>query len=54
MNFKSLFFLGYGYRAYGAYAGYPYTYGAHLIGKRSADAEPEADAQYYGTYGLGE
>merc|ERR1711973_557490 len=36
--------LGYGYRSYG----YP-AYGYY--GKRSADAEPEADA-YYG-YGLG-
>merc|ERR1712042_349178 len=32
----------YGYRSYG----YPYSYG-----KRSADAEPEADAYYYGAYG---
>ncbi len=54
MNSKSLIFSGYGYSAYGAYAGYPYTYGAHYIGKRSADAEPKAEAQYYGTYGLGE
>merc|ERR1712048_1256905 len=36
----------YGYRTYG----YPYTYGYY--GKRSADAEPEADADaYYGYYG---
>merc|ERR1711868_273302 len=35
-----------GYRAYG----YPYTYGYY--GKRSADAEPEADADaLYGYYG---
>jgi len=54
LNSKSLIFLGYGYSAYGAYAGYPYTYGAHYIGKRSADAEPKAEAQYYGAYGLGE
>merc|ERR1711935_578969 len=51
--------LGYrgnaGYAGYaGAYGAYPYAgaYGAHYIGKRSADAEPEADANaYYGTYG---
>ncbi len=36
---------GYGYRTYGAY---PYSY----YGKRSADAEPKADA-YYGAYGYG-
>merc|ERR1711923_395221 len=35
-----------------AYAGYPYA--AHYYGKRSADAEPEADADaYYGYYGYG-
>merc|ERR1712032_853612 len=42
----------YGYGAYGlGYAGYaaPYAYGAYY-GKRSADAEPKADA-YYGAYG---
>jgi len=50
---KCIFYTGYGY-GYGAYAGYPYTYGAHYIGKRSADAEPKAEAQYYGAYGLGE
>ena len=33
-----------------AYHGYPYA--AHYYGKRSADAEPEADADaYYGYYG---
>merc|ERR1711955_88342 len=32
-----------GYSAYN-YGAYPYTYGARHIGKRSADAEPEADA----------
>merc|ERR1711983_152769 len=45
-----------GYRAYGAY---PATYGAYpysYYGKRSADAEPEADAEadpalLYGSYG---
>merc|ERR1712177_136432 len=48
--------LGYaGYAGYPyAYGAYPYAYGAHYIGKRSADAEPEAnaDAAYlYGAYG---
>merc|ERR1711935_908279 len=48
--------LGYrGYAGYaGAYGAYPYAsaYGGHYIGKRSADAEPEADANaYYGAYG---
>merc|ERR1712176_418489 len=49
--------LGYGYGAYGygglGYAA-PYAYGAYY-GKRSADAEPKADADayYYGAYGLG-
>merc|ERR1711935_564195 len=47
--------LGYrGYAGYaGAYGAYPYAgvYGGHYIGKRSADAEPEADANaYYGAY----
>merc|ERR1711862_359357 len=42
---------GYGYRTYGAY---PYSYSYY--GKRSADAEPEADAEadpalLYGAYG---
>merc|ERR1712003_83645 len=39
-----------GYRTYGAY---PYSYGYY--GKRSAEAEPKADADayYYGAYGLG-
>merc|ERR1740123_784665 len=43
----------YGLRSY-AYGGYPYTYGAHYIGKREAeaDAKPEADAAYlYGAIG---
>merc|ERR1711935_977569 len=38
----------------GAYGAYPYggAYGAHYIGKRSADAEPEAEADaFYGAYG---
>merc|ERR1711955_183414 len=54
--------LGYsglaGYTGYGGYAygAYPYTYGAHYLGKRSADAEPEAKADadaalLYGAYG---
>merc|ERR1712025_1471800 len=49
---------GLGYRGYAgypyAYGAYPYSYGAHYIGKRSADAEPEADADaayLYGAYG---
>jgi len=38
--------------AYGAYGAYPYTYGTRYLGKRSADAEPEADASVlYGAYG---
>merc|ERR1711915_1138719 len=50
--------LGYaGYAGYPyAYGAYPYAYGAHYIGKRSADAEPEADADaalLYGAYGYG-
>merc|ERR1711915_927740 len=38
--------LGYaGYAGYPyAYGAYPYAYGAHYIGKREAEAEPEADA----------
>merc|ERR1711935_1156598 len=43
-----------GYTEYSAYGAYPYAgaYGGHYIGKRSADAEPEADANaYYGAYG---
>merc|ERR1711892_573179 len=41
-----------GYIGYAGYAGYAGAYGAHYIGKRSADAEPEADASaYYGAYG---
>merc|ERR1712123_360817 len=50
--------LGYrGYAGYaGAYGAYPVAraYGAHYIGKRSADAEPEAKADaaiLYGAYG---
>merc|ERR1719223_1297040 len=48
-----------GYRAYGAYPatyGYGLGHGAYSYGKRSADAEPEADAEadpalLYGAYG---
>merc|ERR1711955_70974 len=55
----SLGYAGYaGYAGYGGYAygAYPYTYGAHYLGKRSADAEPEAKADadaalLYGAYG---
>merc|ERR1711935_444331 len=48
--------LGYrGYAGYaGAYGAYPYSgvYGGRYLGKRSADAEPEADANaYYGAHG---
>merc|ERR1711915_86396 len=46
--------LGYaGYAGYPyAYGAYPYAYGAHYIGKREAEAEPEADAALlYGAYG---
>merc|ERR1711955_123244 len=52
-------YAGYaGYAGYGGYAygAYPYTYGAHYLGKRSADAEPEAKADaalLYGAYGYG-
>merc|ERR1712176_589738 len=45
-------YAGYPYAA--AYGAYPYAYGAygHYLGKRSADAEPEADAALlYGAYG---
>merc|ERR1711902_29397 len=49
-------YYGYGLRPYGyrAYYGYPYRYGYY--GKRSADAEPEPEANadaYYGYYGYG-
>merc|ERR1712106_921704 len=46
-----------GYRGYagahGAYGAYPYAHSyGHYIGKRSADAEPEAEASVlYGSYG---
>merc|ERR1711935_931998 len=58
-GYASPYALGYrGYAGYPGYAGahgaYPYAgaYGAHYIGKRSADAEPEADAALlYGAHG---
>merc|ERR1711892_209599 len=41
-----------GYRGYAGYAGYAGVYGGRYLGKRSADAEPEADVNaYYGAYG---
>merc|ERR1712080_204849 len=47
--------LGLGYRSYGYGHGLrSYGYAGHYLGKRAADAEPEADAGYlYGGYGLG-
>merc|ERR1712035_249248 len=45
-GYAGLPYAGYAGYAYGAY---PYAYGAYY-GKRSAEAEPEADA-YYGYYG---
>merc|ERR1711878_62135 len=51
--------LGYAsrYYGYGGYYGHPYRYGGYrYFGKRSADAEPEADASadaWYGYYGYG-
>merc|ERR1719309_1331029 len=43
--------LGY---AHHGYYGYPYAHVGHYYGKRSADAEPAADAGYlYGHYGYG-
>merc|ERR1711892_997539 len=52
-GYASPYSLGYrGYAGYSGYAGAYGAYGAHYIGKRSADAEPEADANaYYGAYG---
>ena len=48
--YRTYGYAGYPYAGvYGAYAGYPYTYGYY--GKRSAEAEPEADAALlYGAY----
>merc|ERR1711954_581168 len=58
-GYSGLGYAGYHGLGYAGYAGYPYAYGAypyahgaHYIGKRSADAEPEADAAVlYGSYG---
>merc|ERR1712021_208359 len=57
-GYASPYALGYaGYAGYaGAHSAYPYAgaYGAHYIGKRSADAEPEAKADaalLYGAHG---
>merc|ERR1711913_143766 len=50
--------LGYGHHGYHGY-GYPYRYHGYHYGKRSADAEPTADAAYahygygHGYYGHG-
>merc|ERR1711929_60149 len=61
-GYSGLGYRSYGYAAhpysYGAYsyAAHPYSYGSyHAIGKRSADAEPtaDADAYYGGYYGYG-
>merc|ERR1711971_1517465 len=45
------------YGAYGAYSAYrPYAYGGYYYGKRSAEAEPEAEADpalLYSAYGYG-
>merc|ERR1719347_1206190 len=54
LGYSGLGYAGYRYpyTGYSAYA--PYTYGARVIGKRSADAEPKADADpalLYGAYG---
>merc|ERR1712112_446573 len=47
LGYSSLGYAGLGYSGLG-YASlgyiYPYTYGTRVIGKRSADAEPEAEA----------
>merc|ERR1712112_739627 len=55
-GYTGLGYSGLGYAGLGY--GYPYTYGARVIGKRSADAEPEAEpeadadaALLYGAYG---
>merc|ERR1712200_165415 len=48
--------LGYGLGGYRGYAGLGYAglgYAGHYIGKRSADAEPEADADGYYGHGYG-
>merc|ERR1711935_358332 len=45
--------MGYGAGLAGPYGAYPHggAYGGHYFGKRSADAEPKADA-FYGAYGF--
>merc|ERR1739849_55762 len=53
-GYTGLGYAGLGYAGLGY--GYPYTYGARVIGKRSADAKPEAEpeadaALLYGSYG---
>merc|ERR1712201_10054 len=54
LGYAGLDYAGLGYAGYGyPYAGYGY---GHYLGKRSADAEPEADAEadvalLYGGYG---
>merc|ERR1712066_160726 len=50
LGYAGLGYAGLGYAGYGyPYAGYGY---GHYLGKRSADAEPEADAALlYGGYG---
>merc|ERR1719220_1683662 len=47
--------LTYGYSGlYHGYAGYPYAAHSYYYGKRSAEAEPEANADaLYGYYGYG-
>merc|ERR1712134_239752 len=56
LGYAGLGYSGLGYAGYGyPYAGYGY---GHYLGKRSADAEPEADAEadpalLYGAYGYG-
>merc|ERR1711945_2407 len=43
---------GYPYAGAYSYGAYPYAYGAHFVGKRSADAEAKPEA-WYGAYGYG-
>merc|ERR1711937_653817 len=53
-GFRSYAAPAFGYRSYGHGYASPYNYGAyHHFGKRSAEAEPEADADayYYSTLG---
>merc|ERR1739845_190442 len=54
LGYARLGYAGLGYAGLGY--GYPHTYGTRVIGKRSADAEPEAEADadaalLYGSYG---